>query len=125
MNKLMKFINTKILLISLLITAYIAFLVVYDLFVFKRTSVEMLPTYIAVLVGIPFVGFGTQFILWIQLKLNHIGFLKFGIIFFMIGSIFMSIIMAIEYFTVGFVIHAFIMPVIFLSVVVFSRHVYK
>ena len=111
--------SKKIKVICMILVAYFASLILYDLIAFGRPLREMIITYSIVIITGAFIWFGLRFIFWLQIKnifcpewffntLSFTAIIVFGI---------SSLIIGIQYFMDGFLVAAFIAPIAFTSVV--------
>lgn len=97
--------------------AFYMFLVIYDFTVYKRPYIEVLTSYISLIIIDAFAFFGAYFVIWIQLKnsISTTKFLNYLSILFSIGFTLMFIALSIEYLFNGFLIATFITPILFLG----------
>jgi len=112
------FLSKKFKIIFYVIIVYFVVLIAYDFIMFKRSTEDVLLTYLSTAIVSVFCWFGFKLVFAVQIKnkscpeifLNI--FILAGLIVFGIGSVFIGVM----YFTEGFSSAAFISPIIFITV---------
>ena len=106
----------KLILIGFLV--YFAALIAYDLLVFQRDAQEMLVTYLPLPVIGAFVWFAFQMIFRLMIKEDACSGKFYNVFAAVVLTIFgvCSVILGVEYFVEGFIVGAFVVPIVVLSV---------
>ena len=100
------------------IAVYFAALIAYDLLVFQRDAQEMLITYLSLPVIGAFVWFAFRLIFRTLIQHEMCTKRFYNIFATAVLAIFgiVSVILGVEYFLEGFIVGAFVVPIVFLSV---------